>query len=378
MLDNSVFAKKDVFFVSSRFTANEMRKINNKLLICGLGIFENKSILDNIISLGEQLQEEYKYQSILPVHETIKDLAVLIVLALQEKIYSYQGVQFDLLSEIASQEKAAYPLIEEQITFGFERDAKDNSNHKYVLNAEYWLRKWLSRFAKEERYSLISQAFSYIMGKILKYNGDVTIDKTDNKLYREYIWFDNINAIFNVFNDNRILLIKLIYDDLRPILSMEPSYNHQKAKAYIRCAYYSLKKQNAAQAESYLKEALRFVIGAVGIYQKRFNDTENEYVKISLDHAVYTHAIILCHLLKLHSYSNLCEIQSALDVLYEAFSSPHNSYSYAKKDRINFDNVLIETINYLSSNNEELDSTHKSYLEYLVNTSWRDMKESVY
>jgi len=201
----------------------------------------------------------------LPVHETIKDLAVLIVLALQEKIYSYQGVQFDLLSEIASQEKAAYPLIEEQITFGFERDAKDNSNHKYVLNAEYWLRKWLSRFAKEERYSLISQAFSYIMGKILKYNGDVTIDKTDNKLYREYIWFDNINAIFNVFNDNRILLIKLIYDDLRPILSMEPSYNHQKAKGIKNKVGEKNVPQNVPQNK---KELIEFIKAKVRLNNK--------------------------------------------------------------------------------------------------------------
>lgn len=376
MVRNSVLSEEDVINIPNRFSDNEMENINNKLLTCNLGVFQKKSIIDNIISLGEQHQEEHTYRNISPSHKTIKDLAVLIILAMQHKIYSYQAVQFDLVSEINKQIDVCYPLIEEETTFSFERDAKDNSNRKYVINAEYWLYLWLSDFANEDNFSFISRAFSYIMGKILQYNGDITINRTDNKTYQQYIWFNNINKIFNLPNNNKILLIKMIYDDLAPLLSVEPGYNHQRAKAYIRCAYYALRNRNVSQAESDLKDALHFVIGSIGIYQKRFDDSGNENVKISLDHSIYTHAIILCHLLKLHNYSDINEIQLALENLYKAFLSPNNSYSYARRDTINFDNVLIETITYLFSNCNGLDSTHKTYLEYLVNTSRNNISDS--
>ena len=157
------------------------------------------------------------------------------------------------------------------------------------------------------------------------------------------------------------------YDDLDSLLYLEPSYNHQRAKAYVRCAYYALRHTDASQAEVYLRNALHFVIGAIEIYQKIFDDSGNDKVKISLDHAIYTHAVILCHLVKLHDYNQIDEIRAMLETLYKAFLSPNNSYSYAKKDTLNFNNVLVDTLNYLSRNHAELDAPYTSYLEYLIN-----------
>lgn len=367
MIQNCTLIKQDVFQLQNCFLDNERENISKKLLRCALGGFRETSLLDNIISLGNKHQEEHRYQNIIPLHKTIKEFAVLIVLAMQHKIYSYQAVQFDFVSEVIAQVEHAHPMIEEELTFDFERDAEDNSSCKYVINAEYWLHLWLSHFATRENFIFISKAFSYIMKKIIDHNGVNSINNIKNKLYKRYIWFDNINQLFDLLHDDKIMLIKVIYDDLDSLLYLEPSYNHQRAKAYVRCAYYALRHTDASQAEVYLRNALHFVIGAIEIYQKIFDDSGNDKVKISLDHAIYTHAVILCHLVKLHDYNQIDEIRAMLETLYKAFLSPNNSYSYAKKDTLNFNNVLVDTLNYLSRNHAELDAPYTSYLEYLIN-----------
>ena len=98
-----------------------------------------------------------------------------------------------------------------------------------------------------------------------------------------------------------------------------------------------------------------------------FLNLANLKVKISLDHAMYTMAVIQCHLCTLDSYRNKNDNSIAVDMLYKAFLSPNNSFTFAEQDDTNFDNVVSETINKLVANQSLICEDKKSYLEYLMN-----------
>lgn len=117
-----------------------------------LGVFsENKSVADNIIECSHNLIQKNRFDKIVPRFTNERQIACLIALAIENKVYSSRAVELDLLPEIHEQEKASKPLIEIESTWSFETTSSNNSPLKYVANAQHWLNSQLFEFSKTKQ-----------------------------------------------------------------------------------------------------------------------------------------------------------------------------------------------------------------------------------
>lgn len=330
--------------LGKKFSQPELARLNPLLTAVGAGVFNSeKTIVDNIITVSETLRERNKFYSLTPHLKDIKEIAALIALATEKKLYSARVVQLDIASEIEYQQKATAPLIERESTWSFEKDDVDNSPAKYVLNAEFWLYRKLGEFAKYEwNHQKIAQAYKYIVGRIIAHEGPPNLEyNKKDATYKEYIMFDNINRIFCSYGYAGTELIQKIYDSLNDDLSSDPNYMHQRAKCRIKMA---CKTQDVSVRKKILEQGFRDAGVALQVFEHRYSQQINEKIAISIAHVMYTRALILCHEADADGYSNISTNSEAIRVLYIALKSPYNTYAFAKGDSYNFRNVIKRTI----------------------------------
>lgn len=357
-IKKEIISEKDipVIEISNKLDSIELDKINPLLTATNIGVFrETQNILDNILYTSEKLNEKNKYDTIIPKTETHKQLAALIALATERKIYSNRAIMFDLYDEFELQKRISNPLIEIETTWSFERNANDNSPYKYVLNAEFWICRLLSFFARDTyNCEKIVSAYRYIIEKIIQNDQGPNIHYVNKKgTYKEYILFDNINRIFNTgcsSSKEGLLIVKSIYDGLNSLLSVDPNYMHQRAKCCIRLSRF---EKDYNKKMDYLNKASRDVNVSIQIFEQRYNESSNEQILISLAHLKYTQALIFCHKCNIDKYMNTGENSTAILLLSEALNSPFNSYEYVRKDIYNYDDVVSKII-YSSIANREL------------------------
>ena len=346
----------------NKFTNCELTQINQRLTSINAGIFSSeKTILDNIIYQSRILREGNKYQRLYPLKSTKREISVLISLAIERKLYSISVTQFGFSEEAILQVQKVSPLIDIEETWGFEKSPSKNSSIKYVLNAEYWLFDQLSDLATSNPNG-IEEAYFYIVKKILDMEKiDGTIEK-NNLPYKQYILFDNINQIFAWGRRGNLSLIRKIYDKLNTLLSTDPQYMHQRSKCYIRSSFY---EKTYEKKIDFLKRASRCSIVAEQIIESRYKRSANEKLLISLAHVKYTRAIAECIICSINKYEDIQLNQETTCLLYEAMTSPYNSYAYAKNDWINRDNVMEAFVSELIINNDNLSTDTKKQLESL-------------
>ena len=359
------------FKLDNRFSKNEIQGINPLMARCNIGILKQKqTLLDNVIRISEELESKNKFSRVNLSFNSIKDVASLIILAMEKKVYSTQVIKYDILSEIHDQYKKARPLIDLERTWSFESSASDNPNEKYIINAEYWLYKQLENYAmSENNQSTIVNAFTYIISRILDLEGKPEINGYTNSTYRRFILFDNINRMFKTNGRNSIFLIRKIYDSLNEFLSNDPNYLHQRAKCYIRLAYYEISN---AEKEKLLNDSMRYANIALGIFAQRFEESQNDKVSISIDHVKYTIAIIGCQKCYLHEFNNIDENSETIIKLTDALVSPYNSYDYAKRDYINYKNVVEKIFTKMITSPDKLNEEAKPAMNVLYNMIRRE------
>ena len=135
--------------IPNKFNKRETDYLNQRLVTATLGVFlEQKSIADNIIECSHNLIQKNRFDRIAPHFTSERQIACLIALAIENKVYSSRAVELDLFPEIHEQERASKPLIEVESTWNFETAPSNNSPTKYVANAEYWLYDQLFEFSK--------------------------------------------------------------------------------------------------------------------------------------------------------------------------------------------------------------------------------------
>lgn len=215
-----------------------------------------------------------------------------------------------------------------------------------MINAEYWLCFQLETFSKsEDAAHKIVEAYKYLVSRIIAYEGaPKLLSRGKNISYSNYILFDNINKIFcknNMDGYHGLTLIRSIYESLNELLSVDPNYMHQRAKCYIKSAYF---EKNKTKKEKFLEKAYRDANVSLQTFQLRYEKYYNEKLLISMAHVEYTKALILCHKCELKQYANKDENSNAIELLYSAFSSPHNSYAYAKRDAFNYNDAIGKII----------------------------------
>lgn len=348
--------------IPNKFNENETNELNQRLVTANLGIFsEKKTIADNIIKCSHDLLQKNKFDRIIPHFANERQIACLIALAIENKVYSSRAVDLDLLPEIHEQERATKPLIEIENTQSFEITPSNNSPIKYVVNAEYWLCNQLCEFSKTKvNQALIIQSYRHIIFRLVSIYGKPDLTYGDKYAqYKPYILFDNINQIFM---SHGLVLIREIYKSLNDLLSSDPNYMHQRAKCYIRSAYF---EADMAQKLTLIEQAYRDASLSYSVFEKRYEDTKNERVQISIAHVEYTKSLALCHKAKLNRYQNISENTQTVEILCRALSSPYNSYDFAKTDIYNYGNVVMEVITTMIANKSLVDTKVYRLLEEL-------------
>lgn len=346
----------------NKFNERETDNLNQRMVTANLGVFsEKKSIADNIIDCSHNLILKSRFDKIVPRFDNEQQIASLIALATENKIYSSRAVELDLLPAICEQERVSKPLIEVESTWGFETSPSNSSPIKYVANAEYWLYNQLSEYSKTKgNQEIIIRAYRHIILRLISVYGKPSLAYGEKYAqYKSYILFDNINQIFG---SQGFVLIRGIYDNLNDLLSTDPNYMHQRAKCYIRSARY---ERDTKKRLEFLEKAYRDASVSLSIFNKRYEDTENEKVMISIAHVEYTKAIVLCHRAKIQQYQNVTENTQAVELLNKALSSPYNSSDYIKTDIYNYDNVVQALITELIA--------HSSLVEKKVRTILEDL-----
>lgn len=347
---NNIITNNDLININvdNRFSDTEIEKINPLLTSVEIGIVEkSKTIVDNIIETSRKLLVESKYQKVNVNTSSYRHIAALIALATEKKIYTTRAIELDIDRELNDEVKLANPLIDRESTWQFERSNGDNPPTKYVINAQYWLYEQLKFIAKSDNtHERIVKAYEYIVSKILSAEGKLDLmRKSSNSAYKEYILFDNINQIF--YSDDKngqksLELIRQIYDNLSNQLSTDPNFMHQQAKCYIKLSYYEHNKKIKIE---YLEKAYRNANVASSIFQARFAESHSDKLLISIAHVDYTSALIRCHICRINQYEEIDDNSRAIKEMYKAFSSPYNTYEYAKSDTFNYGNAIHEMIN---------------------------------
>lgn len=348
--------------VSNRLNNRETDELNQRLVTATLGVFsEKKSIADNIIECSHNLIQKNRFDKISPHFNNERQIACLLSLAIENKVYSSRVVELDLLPEIYEQELISRPLIEVESTWDFETTPSSNSPIKYVVNAEYWLYNQLNEFSKSKRnQELIIRAYRHIISKIVDIHGKPSLTYGDKYAqYKPYILFDNVNQIFR---SQGLTLIRRIYENLRDLLSTDPNYMHQRAKCYIRSV---ASEADISKKLAFLDNAYRDASVSLSMFEKRYEDTGNKKIQISIAHVQYTRALALCHRAKISHYQNIAENTRSVELLYDALLSPYNSYDFIKKDIYNYGNVVRELITTLVAGSSLVDKKVLILLETL-------------
>ena len=81
----------------------------------------------------------------------------------------------------------------------------------------------------------------------------------------------------------------------------------------------------------------------------------------------YTLAVIACHKCYIHEFNNTDENSETIIKLTEALASPYNSYDYAKRDYINYKNVVYKTFTKMITSPDKINDEAKSSMNVLYN-----------
>ena len=351
--------------INNKLSKDELDQLNPLLTAINVGVFnEKKTIVDNIIICGYKLRIKTKYNNYNPQLRTALDVAALIALATEKKIYANRAVELDILDQIRDQNLKLAPLVDSEVTWSYEKSTGDNSPLKYVLNAEYWLYEYLGQFANNEKnHEIIIDAYKHLIQRIIEQEGPLDLMSPAREAsYKNYILFDNINLIFRSGSRNGSVLIRVIYESLNDYLSVDPNYMHQRAKCYIKSAQY---ETDSSIKEDFLDKAFRDAVVAFRIFETRYERSKNEKLLISIAHVMYTQALIMCYKCSNNSFNNLSDNSMATKTLYDALNSPYNSYEFVKRDAFNYQNIIAKTIQTFIADKTLVEEEYWHYLEDL-------------
>lgn len=356
--------------------AEELKKINKLLPTVHLPpCTSRRTLLDQLIYTENILKKKGKFSTQHIIIKTSKQLALLIVLAIKEKIFSLEIINFSFDLEIVEALKRYDPFIERVETNIHEKDASDLSRIKYVLNSKYWLRRELGDYArKKENYEIVGDAYRYIINKIVDFCGHN--EYKQRSICRNFILFDVINDIFLDEFYGNIELIVYVYTVLHELLAKDFHFLHQNSKCYLN---YSYVLTNNIDKLDYLNKALELVKISKAMIENKYEEKNNERLLITLAHTQYTLATILCEICKINNYLNIEENDSAINVISEAIYSPYNSDDFQRERKKKTAQGINSFMQSAISNYKEfnISSENRNRLDELINIFLSNNLESV-
>lgn len=331
-LNQHIIDSSDIitYNLNNRFKAkDEMLQINKVYPLVNLPPYnEKRNILDQLIYAEQLLQKKGKYSSKRIQIENYKQLALLILLAIKEKLYSSDIINYSLDFEIGIALKKYDPFIERIETNNYEKDATDLSRIKYILNSPYWLKRELGNYARnEENYFQIGQAYKYIVNQLVEFSNYNEYKR--RKMCRDLILFDIMNEIFLDKYQGNLKLIVYVYTELQEFLASDSHFLHQKAKCYLNYSYY-LREKDTSESLKYLKQAKELTTISKSMIEDQYDRTANERLQITLAHTQYTYATITCGICLVGNYLNISDVEEAINAITIALLSPYNNEDYQR------------------------------------------------
>lgn len=311
--------------VKNVFSPNEIKQLNKALQKCNLPTFIRtetiktykelrvaRTILDNLYIIQDKFQYDKKLPDFLTLSKdlSIKKLALLIILATNKEISSYELSYFDIREEALSLAKD-YPILFEIGYYRFALPIID-SIYKFATNSRYYLLKYLGDFSKnQKKYDLIIDSYKYIHRRI-KQNEESFI--VPRKMLG-FLRFDVLSDIFYKNNNYTTDLINNIYKRFEDELNDSPQFKHQRAKSILWRFNKDL---------SNMQEAAKYIELAKYDTENILKSRKNDKLEISLEHIKYTQSIIYGRICALEEYSNSNTIRIAVQCYLEALTSDNN------------------------------------------------------
>lgn len=311
--------------VKNVFSPNEIKQLNKALQKCNLPTFIRtetiktykelrvaRTILDNLYIIQDKFQYDKKLPDFLTLSKdlSIKKLALLIILATNKEISSYELSYFDIREEALSLAKG-YPILFEIGYYRFALPIID-SIYKFATNSRYYLLKYLGDFSKnQKKYDLIIDSYKYIHRRI-KQNEESFI--VPRKMLG-FLRFDVLSDIFYKNNNYTTDLINNIYKRFEDELNDSPQFKHQRAKSILWRFNKDL---------SNMQEAAKYIELAKYDTENILKSRKNDKLEISLEHIKYTQSIIYGRICALEEYSNSNTIRIAVRCYLEALTSDNN------------------------------------------------------
>lgn len=354
------------FNTTKKGTKNESEKdkINKLLPAANLPIYRGSfTILDHIIHAEDILDNKSRFTKYKINIDNFKQLALLLILAIKEQMSSLDVVSFGLDQEMCEALKRYHPFIERIETPDYERNCIDLSSLKFVLNSKYWLRRELGKYAKNNKYSIITEAYKYIVHKVILSAGNNNF--LQRKKCKKYILFDVLNDIFLDEYGGKLKLIVCIYEQLHEQLATDFNFLHQRAKCLLNYSYTLKEYEDLKKKESFLWEAKKLAALSKSSIDGIFGETHNDRLLISSAHVQFTIATIQCSLCRVHKYSDIEEVKNTIDVINEAIKSPYNIVDSEKgsKNIVKF----IRVIFFKNKENNMLDGEYSRRIASLMN-----------
>ncbi|HHU4100574.1 MULTISPECIES: SIR2 family protein [Klebsiella/Raoultella group] len=219
----STFDIENNFFELPNFLNNvEMIALNRNLSSLGIVEWREKTnILESTFKTAN-IYPQIKQKIYLKKECTPTDFKCLVLLAILDKVY----ISLSRLINIGNKEAQDFaikytPIIELMPTNELEVNHK--SRFKIVSNS----RSWLLEEINQQFITLGYDSTKEILLEVIK---TLLNNKQHEDTGKKMIMFDTINLLFSRKKGAGRLIIKL-YEDLQPILSHEPDYWLQRAKA---------------------------------------------------------------------------------------------------------------------------------------------------
>ena len=319
----------------SRLFDNELDILNSNLALCELPQFnKNKTLIDNLVSLEKKFYINGKFSRVEPSFKTVDDLVVLILLAVKDKLYTYELVNYDIEHAAYHQVTVSAPFITYEHNMFYEKDIDNPSDHKIVINGKYWLLESLGEYAKiKPNHIPIVEAFR----KIVK----ISVDTFRNKKFYgvlDFIKYDVINALFPSDFKGQIGLIRKIYDGIQEYVVCIPSYYyhyyHQRAKAY-----WWQNRYDTAHIDQ-LFEAKRFLSLAIVCIQNEMEHSASEKILNTHAHILFTNCLVCSRIAILNNYEHARSNSEALSAISDAINNAYNFDAFRSEDIKDINDVV--------------------------------------
>lgn len=352
------------------FDENSLKRLNQAYAAVDIPQNLNyKSFLDHIIYSQTIMGCESRFTDICislnkeDGFRAIKELALLIIFAVNERVTTQDIIKFDLEGVISESIKLYTPMIEEEQTHLIEKTQTDTSNKKYVLNSRYWLIKQLGEYVLKPNHIVnVTEAYKYIVERVIAYYGDEL--RFARKYLRNYILFDVMNDIFMQKNSLDIRLLLHVYQGVHTLLATDYQYLHQYAKCYINCA----KNFGKGDPSHYYREGLKHCNLALANVEADLEKNKNEKLMISKAHIQFTLTFLLIDLY--HLTENPAEKTKFCDRIIELIYE--NFFTYVENDMEDLydkpkDTVKDFVINIYQNNQDIKSSAIAKKLESIMN-----------